>query len=307
MEELLPTMLRPRDQETFRDRNQVDFSYVLPDESRFRCNAYRQRGLASMVIRRIDSEVPTAAGLKLPAILTELSMHQNGLVLVTGATGSGKSTTLAAMVDHRNANTQGHIVTLEDPIEFVHPDKGCVVSQREVGVDVETFQEGLRAALRQAPNVILMGEIRDEDTCETALHLCETGHLVFGTLHSTNVPQSVERVLQMFAPERATEIFALLSANLRGIVSQRLIRDTEGRYAMVCEILVNTPRVRELLKRGEYGELRAVMAGGEQDGMQTFDQSIYRVLQEGRIDEESALHYADSPNDLKLRMRGFTV
>lgn len=307
MEQLLLAMLRPRDRDTFENRNQVDFSYVLPDASRYRCNAYRQRGLPAMVIRRINTDVPTAEGLQLPPVLCELSMYQNGLVLVTGATGSGKSTTLAAMIDHRNANTQGHIVTLEDPIEFVHPDRGCVVSQREVGVDVESFEDGLRAALRQAPNVILMGEIRDEETCETSLHLCETGHLVFGTLHSTNVQQSIERVLQMFPPERTNEIFALLSSNLRGIVSQRLIRDMEGKYAMVCEILVATPRVRELLKRGEYGELRAVMAAGGQDGMQTFDQSIYKVLQAGRIDEETALRYADSPNDLKLRMRGFTV
>jgi twitching motility protein PilU len=232
-------------------------------------------------------------------------MVKNGLVLITGATGSGKSTTLAAMIDWRNENSKGHILTLEDPIEFVHPDKGCVVSQREVGVDVESFEDGLKAALRQAPDVILMGEIRDHESCEAALHLCETGHLVFGTLHSTNAIQSIERILQMFPADRGKEIFALLSANIRGIVSQRLIRNLAGKRTMVCEILTNTPRVQELLKRGEYHELRAVMVASDRDGMQTFDQSIYRSFSAGLIDEEQAIAYADSPNDMKLRMRGF--
>lgn len=305
MEALLPRVLRPRDMEIFKNRYQADLSYVLSDGSRFRCNAYRQRGVAAMVFRRIEPQVPTADQLGLPDILKELSMLKNGLVLVTGATGSGKSTTLAAMIDWRNENSQGHIVTLEDPIEFVHPDKGCVVSQREVGVDVETFDDGLRAALRQAPDVILMGEIRDAESCETALHLSETGHLVFGTLHSTNAVQSVERVLQMFPHERSPEIFALLSTNLRGVVSQRLVRNLIGKRTMVCEILTSTPRVQELLKRGEYQELRSVMAMSDRDGMQTFDQSIYKAYEQQLIDEEAALAYADSPNDLKLRMRGF--
>lgn len=307
MEALVSRVLRPRDQEAFKNRNQADLSYVLPDQSRFRCNTYRQRGIVSMVFRRINPKVPTADELNLPSILTDITMAQNGLILVTGATGSGKSTTLAAMIDHRNANTQGHILTLEDPIEFVHPDKGCVVSQREVGVDVESFEDGLKAALRQAPNVILMGEIRDHEGCEAALHLCETGHLVFGTLHSTNAAQTIERILQMFPSERGPELFAMLSTNLRGIVSQRLVRNLQGKYTMLCEILIASPRVQELLKRGDYHELRSVMAASERDGMQTFDQSIYKVFNAGLIDEETALRFADSPNDLKLRMRGFVT
>jgi len=306
VEAILPVILRPKDQEKFRERNQVDCSYVLPDGSRFRNNTYRQRGTAAMVFRRINTKVPTTEDLHLPEILKEVSMQQNGLILITGATGSGKSTTLAALIDYRNEHSRGHIVTLEDPIEFVHPDKGCVVSQREVGVDVESFEDGLKAALRQAPNVILMGEIRDAEGCEAALHLCETGHLVFGTLHSTNANQSIERVMQMFPHERAPEIYALLSGNLRCIMSQRLIRNMEGRYTMVAEILLATPRVQELLKRGEDGELKAVMQASTRDGMQTFDQSIYNVFKNGDIDEETALRYADSPNDMKLRMRGFT-
>jgi len=305
VEALIPVVLKPRDVEAFRTRNQADLSYVLPDESRYRCNTYRSRGVPAMVFRRIDPKVPTADELGLPPILKELAMATNGLVLVTGATGSGKSTTLAAMIDWRNDNSNGHIVTLEDPIEFVHPDKGCVVSQREIGVDVDSFDDGLRAALRQAPDVILMGEIRDFESCETSLHLSETGHLVFGTLHSTNATQSIERILQMFPTDRAGEIFALLSTNLRGIISQRLIRNQMGKRTMVCDIVTNSPRVQELLKRGEYHELKAVMAGSNQDGMQTFDQSIYKAFSAGLIDEEQALTYADSPNDMKLRMRGF--
>jgi twitching motility protein PilU len=305
MEALLPVVLKKRDLANFEARNQADLSYVIPGGDRFRCNTYRQRGIASMVFRRINPTVPTAQDLNLPPILTEIVMNQNGLVLVTGATGSGKSTTLAAMIDHRNANSQGHILTLEDPIEFVHPDKGCVVSQREVGMDVDSFEDGLKAALRQAPNVILMGEIRDHESCEAALHLCETGHLVLGTLHSTNANQSIERVLQMFPPERSQEIFALLATNLKGIVSQRLIRNLQGRYTMVCEILIATGRVQELLKRGDYHELKSVMAASDRDGMMTFDQCIYKVYKEGQIDEETALRFADSPNDLRLRMRGF--
>jgi twitching motility protein PilU len=306
-EALLPVILRPRDQEKFAQVGQADCSFVLEDGSRFRCNAYRQRGQASMVFRAISTDVPTAEQLLLPDVLTEMVMAHNGLFLITGATGSGKSTTLAALVDYRNAHTRGHIVTLEDPIEFVHRDQGCIISQREIGVDVDSFHDGLKAALRQAPNVILMGEIRDHESCETALHLCETGHLVLGTLHSTTANQTIERLVQMFPPERAPELFAMLSTNLRGIASQRLIRNLEGRYTMVCEILVATPRVQELRKRGEYHELKAVMAAGGREGMQTFDQSLYNACQDGKIDEATALAYADSPNDLKLRMRGFVT
>jgi twitching motility protein PilU len=305
LEELVPRVLRPHDQETFARNSQVDFSYVLADESRYRGNCYRQRGTVAMVFRRINVSVPTADELGLPEVLKELAMEKRGLVLVTGATGSGKSTTLAAMVDWRNENSNGHIVTLEDPIEFLHNDKGCVVSQREVGVDVDSYHAGLKAALRQAPDVLLMGEIRDIEAAESALHLSETGHLVLATLHSTNANQSIERMLQFFPPDRHPEILSLLAFNLRGIISQRLICGLNGRLCLAAEILVATPRVRELLKRGDVGELKTTIAQGDREGMQTFDQAIYQLYDEGLIDEESALITADSPNDLRLKMRGF--
>jgi twitching motility protein PilU len=307
MEECVRVTLRPKDQETFLTRNQVDFSYSIHGVGRFRGNCYRQRGTVAMVFRRINTEVPTAEQLGLPDTLKNLSMERRGMVLVTGATGSGKSTTLAAMIDWRNDNTQGHIVTIEDPIEFLHRDKSSIISQREVGVDVDNFHDALKAAMRQAPDVLLMGEIRDAEGMETALHLSETGHLVMGTLHSTNANQTVERILQFFNPDRHTEILALLAFNLRGIASQRLIRGLDGRPHLALEVLVGTPRIRELLKRGEIGELKSAIGQGDRDGMITFDQSIYNLYESGRIDQESALIMADSPNDLRLKMRGFVA
>lgn len=307
LENLAQRMLRPRDQQILAEHNQVDFSYSVNGIGRFRGNCYRQRGTIAFVFRRINSEVPTAELLGLPDTLTNLVMESRGLVLVTGATGSGKSTTLAAMVDWRNSNSSGHIVTIEDPIEFLHPDKGCVVSQREVGMDVDSFHDALKAAMRQAPNVLLMGEIRDAEAAETALHLSETGHLVLGTLHSTNANQTVERVLQFFPADRHAELLALLAFNLRGIVSQRLIRGIDAKLHLVMEILINTPRVRELLKRGDIGELKMAISQGDRDGMKTFDQSVYELYERGVIDQETALIAADSPNDLRLKMRGFVT
>ncbi len=302
---LISRILRPREQGIFERTNQADFSYAIPGVGRFRGNAYRQRGTVAFCFRRINTGVPTAEELGLPEVLKTLSMERRGLILVTGATGSGKSTTLAAMVDWRNENTHGHIVTLEDPIEFLHPDKGCVVSQREVGMDVESFHEGLKAALRQAPDVLLMGELRDQEAAEAALHLSETGHLVMGTLHSTNANQTVERLLQFFPADRHHEILSLLAFNLRGIASQRLIRGIAGSYCLCSEIMVGTPRVRELLKRGDIGELKMAIAQGDRDGMVTFDQSLYALYEQGHIDQDAALLAADSPNDLRLKMRGF--
>jgi twitching motility protein PilU len=268
---------------------------------------YMQRGTAAMVLRLVESKVPNLVQLGFPEILSELIMSKTGLIFVTGATGSGKSTTLAAMLDHRNANSRGHILTLEDPIEFLHPDKNCIVSQREVGTDCENFDDALRDSLRQAPDVILLGEIRSLETMEAALHMAETGHLVLGTLHATNATQSIERVMNFFPKEAHDHYYLNLALNLRGIVSQRLLPTPDGRGRVAAqEILVATPRVRELVRRAEVTELKNAMNAGIQEGMQTFDHALFTLVQKERITEEVALSYAESPGDLKLKLRGFT-
>jgi twitching motility protein PilU len=304
---LADQILTPRDREMFERDRQADLSYIVEGVGRFRANVYMQRGTIGMVFRRIVSDIPDVDSLGLPQVLKSLAMERRGLILVTGATGSGKSTTLAAMTDYRNAQTTGHILTIEDPIEFVHKDRQCIISQREVGLDVPNFEAGLRAGLRQAPDVLLIGEMRDVETASAALQFAETGHLVLGTLHSTNASQTIERLLQFFPPERHDEICSLLALNLRGIISQRLVPKLSGGRAPAVEILLGTPRVRELLKKCAVEELKTAMIAGTTDGMQTFDQSLYHLLQEGLISEENALLAADSANDLRLRMRGFSV
>jgi twitching motility protein PilU len=304
---LAEQVLTPRDKQIFERDHQVDMSYVVPNVGRFRGNVYTQRGTIGMVFRRIVSEIPNIDQLGLPQVLKNLVLERRGLILVTGATGSGKSTTLAAMIDYRNANTTGHILTIEDPIEFVHKDRRCIISQREVGLDVPNFEFGLKAGLRQAPDVLLIGEMRDLETASAALQFAETGHLVLGTLHSTNASQTIERLLQFFPADRHHEICSLLALNLRGIVSQRLVPRLSGGRSPALEILLGTPRVRELLKKNAVEELKGAMVAGATDGMQTFDQSLYALLQAGEISEEDALLAADSANDLRLRMRGFAV
>jgi len=298
-------VMRPKDVEAFEARCQADLSFVIDGVGQFRANIYTQRGSTALVFRKINSIVPAFEQLGLPDVLKSLVMEKRGLVLVTGATGSGKSTSLAAMIDYRNRNSTGHIVTLEDPIEFMHMDRGCILSQREVGLDVVNFSDGLRAALRQAPDVLLIGEMRDEETVSAAMHFAETGHLVLSTLHSTNASQTLERIMQFFPAERHPEVCSMLGHSLRGIVSQRLVRRIDGRRVGAIEIIVNTPRVAELLKRGAMDELKSAIAAGDRDGMQTFGQALYRLYQDGLISEEEALTAADSANDLKLRMRGF--
>jgi twitching motility protein PilU len=304
---LADEVLSPRDRAAFDRDHQADLSFVVENVGRFRANVYLQRGTIGMVFRRIVTDIPNIDSLALPPVLKNLALERRGLILVTGATGSGKSTTLAAMIDYRNAQTTGHILTIEDPIEFVHKDRRCIVSQREVGLDVPNFEAGLRAGLRQAPDVLLIGEMRDIETASAALQFAETGHLVLGTLHSTNASQTIERLLQFFPPERHDEVCSLLALNLRGIVSQRLVPKVGGGRSPAIEILLGTPRVRELLKKCSVEELKTTMAAGSTDGMQTFDQSLYGLLQAGEISEEDALLAADSANDLRLRMRGFSV
>jgi twitching motility protein PilU len=307
MKELADQVLAPRDEAIFERDCQADLSYTVPNLGRFRANVYLQRGSIGMVFRRVNSVVPDLESLGLPELLKSLALERRGLILVTGATGSGKSTTLAAMIDYRNSKTTGHILTIEDPIEFIHKDRRCIISQREVGLDVPDFQAGLRAGLRQAPDVLLIGEMRDVETASAALQFAETGHLVLGTLHSTNASQTIERVLQFFPPERHDEICSLMALNLRGIISQRLIPRPSGGRVPALEILLGTPRVRELLKKCAIEDLKSTMMAGTTDGMQTFDQALYSLLKAGEISEEDALLAADSANDLKLRIRGFSV
>jgi twitching motility protein PilU len=288
-----------------RDAQTVDIACGIPGLGRFRINVYVQRGSVAIVARRVKLDVPSFADLGLPEILKDLVTRKRGLVLVTGPTGSGKSTTLAAMIDHRNSSEHGQIITIEDPIEFLHPDKKSIVSQREVATDTPTFHDALRGALRQAPDVILIGEMRDRESAEAALHFAETGHLVLSTLHSNNSAQTLERILAFFSRDHTPEILHRLSLTLEGIVSQRLIprSDQPGRVAAL-EVMVSTPRMRELIKKGDITGIRQSMTAGTQEGMQTFDQALYILHQRGQIGLEDALRMADSPNDLRLKMKG---
>jgi twitching motility protein PilU len=271
---------------------------------RFRFNIYFQRGTVALVARLIRQQIRSFDELGLPAVLGDLVMAPRGIILVTGATGTGKSTTLAAMIDHRNHHGSGHIVTIEDPIEFTHEHKGCIVSQREVGIDTSSFHEALRSALRQAPQVILIGEIRDSETAMFAIHASETGHLVLSTLHTNNANQTLERLLNLFPPELARQLLTQLALNLRAIVSQRLVPDTRGALSVAVELLINTPRIQELIMENNVAEIKSVMAKSQREGMQTFDMHLYELVRAGTVAEEIALQFADSANDLKLRLRG---
>lgn len=274
------------------------------DGQRFRLNVYLQRGSVALVARLIHSSILSFDDLGLPPLLADLVMEERGIVLVTGATGCGKSTTLAAMIDHRNRNSTGHIVTIEDPIEFTHEHRGCIISQREVGMDTHSFRDALKSALRQAPNVILIGEIRDLETAQFSLHASDTGHLVLSTLHTINANQTIERLINLFPVEQERPLLMALSLNLKGIISQRLVPRVGGGRAAAVEVLLNTARVAELIQQKKIEEMKEAMLKGQTEGMQTFDICLMRMVKDGRVDEPTALKYADSPNDLKLRLRG---
>jgi twitching motility protein PilU len=304
-ERLALEMLDATQQAQFRAENAVDLAYSLPGVGRFRVNVYRQRGSVAFVARRVRLSIPSFEELRLPEVLKDLSLRTRGLVLVTGHAGTGKSTTLAAMVDYRNAHKDGHIVTVEDPIEFLHPDKKSIVSQREVGTDTPSFPQALRAALRQTPDVLLIGEMRDQESAEAALYFAETGHLVLSTLHSVNAPQAIERMLAFFPTDHSQEVLHRLSLTLEAIVSQRLVPRADGRGRVVAiEVMLATPRIRDLVKKGEIGSIKQAIQMGTQEGMQTFDQALYRLHKDGLISYEDALRAADSPNDLKLKIKG---
>ncbi|TMJ08973.1 MAG: PilT/PilU family type 4a pilus ATPase [Bacillati bacterium ANGP1] len=305
VEELAGQMMQPRHKLEFEARQQVNLAYHNPTMGRYRVNIYMQRSLPAMVIRRINTEIPSFEELRLPKTVGDLALAGRGLVIVTGPAGSGKSTTLAAMIDHRNRSVPGHIVTIEDPIEFVHLDNRSLVSQREVGSDCDSFGMALRDALRQAPDVILIGEMRDVESAQAAVHFAETGHLVLTTLHSINASQVVERILTFFPAEAHDDIQLQLSLNMIGVLSQRLIprKDGEG-MVLALELMLVSPHIRELIRKGQIPQLRGAIQAGAQSGMQTFDQAVYTLIQERLIDAETGMQCADSPNDLRLRLRG---
>lgn len=285
------------------DKLEINIAYKV-GEWRYRINLYHQRSTLALVARLIRPNILSVSQLGLPEVLNEVVMNERGIVLVTGATGSGKSTTLAAMIDYRNRNSTGHIVTIEDPIEFVHDHKNCIVSQREVGIDTATFDEALKSALRQAPKVILIGEIRDAETARFAIHASDTGHLVLATLHTNSANQTIERMVNLFPIEQERQVLMQIAMNLRAIICQRLIPTGDGGRVAAVEIMLNTPRVQDLVMQGAVQELKATMMKGSREGMQTFDMHLLDLMKSGRISEEDALKFADSANDLKLRMRG---
>jgi twitching motility protein PilU len=266
-------------------------------------NVFRQRGSVGMVIRRINVEIPSMEGLRLPAILKDIVLLKRGLILVVGGTGSGKSTTLATMVDYRNSTQSGHILAIEDPIEFVHRHKKSIVTQREIGFDTDTFETALVNAMRQAPDVILIGEIRSLETMEAAITYAETGHLCLGTLHSNNANQSFERIINFFPPMRHAQLLLQLSLNLRAIVAQRLLPSVDGGRVPAVEILLDTPFVKELIKRGHFDEIKGAMEQSIHEGCQTFDQALFTLYKNGSIDLEEALANADSANNLRLKIK----
>jgi twitching motility protein PilU len=301
-ESLAISLMNDRQQVEFERDNEQNIGLNYESMGRFRVNILRQRGAVAMVIRRIQMHIPTIEELGLPGVLQDVATTKRGLVLVVGATGSGKSTSLAAMIDYRNTNTAGHIVTIEDPIEFVHPHKKCIVTQREVGMDTLSYQMALKNALRQSPDVILLGEIRDLETMEAAIQFAETGHLCLATLHSNNANQAMERIMNFFPHERHAQIYMQLSLNLRGILSQRLIkRKDEGRVPAV-EILLDSPRVKDLILKGQVGELKEAMEKSNNIGMQSFDQALFDLYASNKISLEEALKNADSANNLRLRV-----
>ena len=301
LERMASSLMTPAQREEFRQKLEMNLA-VAHGDGRFRVNIFRQKGATGMVVRLVKTQITTLDELKHPPALKQVMASKRGLVLLVGGTGSGKSTTLAAMIDHRNSTASGHIVTVEDPVEFIHPHKQCVVTQREVGTDTLSYADALKNTLRQAPDVILIGEIRDLETMEAALAFAETGHLCLSTLHANSADQAIERILTFFPAERHPEILLQLSLNLRAVISQRLLPAAGGGRAAALEIMLDTPRIKDLLKRGEIHVLKDAMEQSAVDGCQTFDSALYHLCESGRISDADAVKNADSPNNLRLRI-----
>lgn len=297
-------VMNDEQRQEFQQKRECNFAISARGIGRFRVSAFYQRNLVGMVLRRIEVNIPTVEQLRLPEIIKKLAMTKRGLVIFVGATGTGKSTSLAAMIGHRNKNSAGHIISIEDPIEYIHQHQGCIVTQREVGIDTESFEVALKNTLRQAPDVIMIGEIRSRDTMEHALAFAETGHLCLATLHANNANQALDRIIHFFPADRHSQTWMDLSLNLKGIVAQQLLPtiDGQGRRAVI-EVLLNTPLVADLIRKGEVHELKALMKKSGELGMQTFDQSLYELYRDGEITYEAALAHADSANDLRLMIK----
>ncbi len=287
----------------FEETKECNFAIAPAGLCRFRVNAFVQQGMQGLVLRTIASTIPTLDSLDLPPVLKEIISAKNGLIIMVGATGSGKSTTMAAMIDHRNETSHGHIITIEDPIEYVHPHKNCVIMQREVGVDTDDWEIALHNTLRQAPDVIVLGEIRDKSIMNFGLEFAQTGHLAMATLHANNANQAIDRVLGFFPVETQKKLKQDISLNLKAIISQRLIKTVDGGRCAAIEILINTPLIADLIAKGDVSGMKPIMAKSRELGMQTFDQSLFALFQEGKISYEAALKNADSANELRLEIK----
>ncbi len=302
LDEIAKFLMNKEQQDQFEIKPEMNLALDEPDIGRFRINIFKQRTHLAMVIRNIKVDIPNADALGLPPILKDIIMKKRGLILFVGGTGSGKSTSLAALIDHRNANAAGHIVTIEDPIEYVHPHKKSLVSQREVGVDTDNYEDALENTLRQAPDVILIGEIRTEETMEHALAFAETGHLCLSTLHANNANQALDRIINFFPEERHNQLLQDIGLNIQAFISQRLIPTIDGKRVAAIEILIGTPIIKELITKGEIMEIKEIMEKSEELGMQTFDSHIYKLYKEGIISLDEAMKNADSPSNLQVKM-----
>ncbi|MCV6624166.1 MAG: PilT/PilU family type 4a pilus ATPase [Cellvibrionaceae bacterium] len=302
--EVVLGVMNEQQRQEFIQTHELNFAISARGIGRFRVSAFYQRNLAGMVLRRIETVIPKIDDLGLPAIIKDLAMVKRGLIIYVGATGTGKSTSLAAMIGHRNGNSKGHIISIEDPIEFIHQHQGCIVTQREVGIDTDSFEVALKNTLRQAPDVIMIGEVRTRETMEHAIAFAETGHLCLCTLHANNANQALDRIIHFFPADRHNQLWMDLSLNLRAIVAQQLIPTPDGNGRRAClEVMLNSPLAADMIRKGDVHELKELMKKSNELGMQTFDQALYELYDSGEITYEDALAHADSPNDLRLMIK----
>jgi twitching motility protein PilU len=303
-DEIVNSIMSPAQREEFARHNECNFAISASGIGRFRVSAFRQRNHPGMVLRKIETTIPTIEDLGLPPIIKDLAMTKRGLVIFVGATGSGKSTSLAAMIGYRNKNSTGHIISIEDPIEYIHNHQGCIVTQREVGLDTESFETALKNTLRQAPDVILIGEIRTRETMDHAIAFAETGHLCLATLHANNANQAMDRIINFFPEDRRNQLLMDLSLNMKGFVAQQLIPTPDGQGRVVAvEVLINSPLMADLIRKGEIHQMKPLMAKSNQQGMKTFDQALFELYRNGDITYEDAINHADSANELRLMIK----